>query len=71
MNNNHSIAGFLISRQIIVPGTLLTATENFLILCHQVAFILLFTSQFTVLIIIFVHWTQLLEYWTHDPNYVF
>ena len=23
-------------------------------------------QQFTVLIIIFVHWTQLLEYWTHN-----
>ena len=28
-------------------------------------------QQFTVLIIIFVYWTQLLEYWTHDTNYMF
>ena len=34
-------------------------------------FILLLTSQFTVLLIIVVHCTPLLEYWTHDPNYMF
>ena len=34
------------------------------------AFNLLFTSQFTVLLIIFVHCTQLLEHWTHDTNYL-
>ena len=27
-------------------------------------------QQFTVLIIIFVQWTQLLKYWTHDTNYM-
>ena len=36
-------------------------------LWHQVTFISLFTPQFTVLIIIFLYWTQL---WTHETNYM-
>ena len=27
-------------------------------------------QQFTVPIVIFVYWTQLLEYWTHDTDYM-
>ena len=34
------------------------------------AFIILITSQFIVLIIIVVHWTQLLEYWSQGTHYM-
>ena len=46
-------------------------TINMVFFWHQVAFIILFTSHNSQsLVIIFVHWTQLLEYWSHDPNYM-
>ena len=62
---SHGRAYTAMQIRIVLPET----SIFLLMLRHQVAFILLFTSQFTVQLIIFAYWTQLLEHRTHGTIY--
>ena len=42
----------------------------FYVLASGGLYFLIYITIHSPLIIIFVHWTQLLEYWSHDTNYV-